>query len=162
MVDQEDNFVPRQNFLWRQQSREKIVDLFRTNLFEISHRLFAPTYSSFVDQVSLLSEKASLISVWWINWVEIFCSAAGYIVASPRLCANEFLQRIASLYQWFVRLRRENHNLYTIGLNLELFNQNLKKLTFFVNNPKHFMRLCKEEMKVSKLFKVYTLNALVS
>ena len=40
-------------------------------------------------------------------WVTILCSAAGYILLSPRLCTSQFRQKIASLNQWQFPPRRE-------------------------------------------------------
>ena len=41
---------------------------------------------------------------------------------------------------------------------MELFKQNLKNYTFLISTLIHFMMLCKENLKVSSLFKVCFLS----
>ena len=48
----------------------------------------------------------------------------------------------------------ESHNITTIGSKMEPFNQNLTKITFFINTLRHFMMLCKKKLKMSSFFKV--------
>ena len=51
-------------------------------------------------------------------WLGILCSAAGYILPSPRRWTNYFCQIIAFLYHWVLRPRREDrvfYNLLKIG-----------------------------------------------
>ena len=63
-------------------------------------------------------------------WLGFLCSAALYVLLSPRLWTSYFLQKIAYLYLWLVSPRRESHNLFTIGS--KKFRQ---KFTFFNNIP---------------------------
>ena len=43
-------------------------------------------------------------------WVGILCSAAGYILTSPRLCTSYFLQKIESSFHWLVLQKLENRS----------------------------------------------------
>ena len=47
----------RWNCLWRQQSREKIVGLLGTNLFQIFNCVFVPTFCDFVDYLRMLPPR---------------------------------------------------------------------------------------------------------
>ena len=66
MTEQEDNFNLGKS-LWRQQSREKVVGLFGTNLFQIMICLLVPTFCDFVDYLWLLLENSSLKNLGRIN-----------------------------------------------------------------------------------------------
>ena len=54
---------------WRQQSREEILGLFGTKLFQIDDCVSVPTFFHFVDHLWLLSENSPFKNLWWINCV---------------------------------------------------------------------------------------------
>ena len=54
MTDQKDKINLGESFVLRQQSREKIVGLFGTNLFQIFNCVFVPSFCEFVKYPWLL------------------------------------------------------------------------------------------------------------
>ena len=86
-------------------------------------------------------------------WVGILCSAAGYILPSPRLWTCFFLQKFESLFHWLVLLKLQNRSLFTTVQKLETSNQSLTRYTFSSNIPNLFTMLCKPKLKIWSLCK---------
>ena len=67
-----DHWTRRQRYaryicLWRQQSREEILVLFGTTLFQIADCVSVPIFCHFVDHLWMLFENSSFKNLWRIN-----------------------------------------------------------------------------------------------
>ena len=91
-------------------------------------------------------------------WVGILCSAAEYILTSPKLWTSYFLQKTALLQLSLDPAILAKRTWYMSGWKLEHFNPSLTKSIFSINTLNHSMMLCKKKLIVLSLFKVYTLN----
>ena len=143
VTDQEDN-IHYVHLLSRQQSREKIVVLFATNVFQIINCVFASTFCDFVDYLWLLSEKSSIKSLSWTNCVSknfVYCSRIHFTFTKTM---NKLVStKVMSLYRWSVHPWWESHNWVATDSELKLHNQKLTK-RFFNNTRSHFTMLCEK------------------
>ena len=91
-------------------------------------------------------------------WVGILCSAAGYILLSPKLLTIWFLQKTAFLYLWLDQAIPAKRTLYMSGWKLEHFNPNLTKFVFFNQPHQPLYDVMQKELIILSLFKVYILS----
>ena len=117
----DDNYQERKTWSCLRQTCSRSMSVFLSQLFVVLLIIFGCFWRI---HFSKTCDESTV-------WVGILCSAAGFILPSPRLWTSQLLQTIESLFQWLVRPKLENLSLFKIGLTLKHFNQSLTKFTFF-------------------------------
>ena len=103
MTDKVDKYNQSKIVLWRQQSRDKILGLFKRNLFQIADCVSVSIFCPFVDHHWLVLENLPFKKTCDESavWVGILCSAAGYSLPPPRFMKkliSSFLQKSSVLF----------------------------------------------------------------
>ena len=134
------------------------MGLFGTNLFQKFKCVFFPILYDFAEYICSPLDYSSFKNSCRIHsWTgkSVWCSGIHFTLAKTM---NKLISAETCVLKSMRGPSETGESQFTIGSKLEPFNQKLMKFTFFINNPSHFMMLCKKKLKILCLFKLYTLN----